>query len=383
MPVSHAKPTLPSFRLPLPASQFLQQHWQKKPLLMRAAASGLDHPDPDTLAGLALEDCVESRLMTGAGAGPWNVQNGPFTEQDFQSLPQQNWTLLVQSVDHFMTEVSLLLDSFSFLPGWRMEDIMLSYAVKGGSVGPHYDRYDVFLIQARGKRRWQIGPHCDDNSPRLPHDELRLLDGMAVEEEFVAEPGDVLYLPPGIGHWGVAEDDDCVTWSVGFRAPAPADLLARLADEAIECSDQSLYTDPDRTPCAEPERITDADLDSLRQQAMALIDADVMRNALSALLSEPRQPAGLDFDVDCGHIAAASAETVMVRHGATRLLIDSLGDAWVNGEKRELNDAQRPLATLLARQRSYTETELQPLLNDDSEQLLEEWIDAGFFTVIE
>lgn len=379
-----SKITLPLFQLPLPAEQFLQQYWQKKSLLMRAAATGLQHPDADTLAGLALEDCVESRLISGAGDGPWNVQSGPFTEQDFSALPKQNWTLLVQSVDHFMTEVSLLLDGFSFLPGWRIEDIMLSYAVKGGSVGPHYDRYDVFLIQARGKRRWQIGSRCDENTPLLANEQLRLLDGMAVEEEFVAEPGDVLYLPPGIGHWGVAEDDDCITWSVGFRAPAPVDLLARLADEAIErAADQTLYVDPQRSPCEQPEKLTDSDLDSLREQALKLIDRSVMRDALSALLSEPRQPEGLGFDVDCDHIAAAAADIAMVRHGAARLLIDSQGDAWINGEKCSLNDAQRPLATLLARQRSYTEIELQPLLNDESEALMEEWIDAGYFTIIE
>jgi 50S ribosomal protein L16 3-hydroxylase len=374
---------LPAFTLPLSAAEFLQQYWQKKPLLMRAAATGLDHPDPDTLAGLALEDCVESRLISGAGDGPWNVQNGPFTEQDFSALPKQNWTLLVQSVDHFMTEVSLLLDSFAFLPGWRTEDIMLSYAVKGGSVGPHYDRYDVFLIQARGTRRWQLGGHCDDDTPRLPHEQLRLLANMDVEQEFVVEPGDVLYLPPGVSHWGVAEDDDCVTWSVGFRAPAPADLLARLADDAIEQADQTLFTDAGRLPCSEPAILSEDDMDSLRQQALTLITAAVTREALSSLLSEPLQPAGLDFDVDCGHIAAASPDTVMVRHGAARLLIDSAGSAWLNGECRTLSAAERPLATLLARQRQYTEKELQPHLNDESEQLLEEWIDAGFFTVIE
>ncbi|MFN3713240.1 MAG: JmjC domain-containing protein [Alcanivoracaceae bacterium] len=374
---------LPQFKLPLAAEQFLRKYWQQAPLLMRAAASGLDHPDPDTLAGLALEDCVESRLISGAGDGPWNVQNGPFTEQDFAALPKQNWTLLVQSVDHFMTEVSLLLDSFGFLPGWRLEDIMLSYAVRGGSVGPHYDRYDVFLIQARGTRRWKLGPHCDDNSPRLPHDQLRLLADMPVTEEFVVGPGDVLYLPPGVGHWGVAEADDCVTWSVGFRAPAPADLLARLADAAIEGADQSLFTDPDRAPTDLPEQLTDDDMRKLRDQALALMDRDVMRQALASLLSEPRQPAGLDFDVDCGHIAAASPDTVLVRHGAARLLIDSNGDAWINGEQRPLSDQQKPLATLLARQRQYTEEQLQPLLNDESGQLMEEWIDAGFFTVIE
>ena len=374
---------IPEFRLPLPATEFLQQYWQKKPLLMRQAATGLAHPDPDTLAGLALEDCVESRLILGAGEGPWTLRHGPFAEQDFNTLPGRDWTLLVQSVDHFMTEVSLLLDSFDFLPGWRMEDIMLSYAVRGGSVGPHYDRYDVFLIQARGQRRWQLGPHCDEHSPRLPHDELRLLADMPVQDEFVLGPGDVLYLPPGVSHWGIAEDDDCVTWSVGFRAPAPADLLARLADTAIERADQSLYSDPKRQPPARRERLERDDLHDLQRQALALVDEHVCREALAALLSEPRQPAGLDFEVDCGHIAAASPDTVLVRHGATRLLLDDQGQAWINGTARALNDHERPLAALLARQRRYTEMELQPLLNDQSERLMEEWIDAGFFTVIE
>lgn len=374
---------LPSFTLPLSAAEFLRDYWQKKPMLMPAAARGLAHPDPDTLAGLALEDCVESRLISGAGQGPWTLREGPFSEDDFNALPERDWTLLVQSVDHFMTEVSLLLDSFAFLPGWRLEDIMLSYAVRGGSVGPHYDRYDVFLIQARGQRRWKIGPHCNEHTPLQPHDSLRLLADMPVQEEFLVGPGDVLYLPPGVAHWGVSEDDECVTWSVGFRAPAPADLLARLADTAIDRADQTLYSDPGRTPASAPEHLNTEDLADLRRQALALIDEDISREALAALLSEPRQPAGLDFDVDCGHIAAASPDTVLVRHGATRLLIDSDGHAWINGEQRQLNDDERPLATLLARQRRYTEMELQPLLNDQSEQLMEEWIDAGFFTVIE
>jgi len=374
---------LPEFDLPLPAETFLAEVWQRKPLLMRGAARGLEHPDPDTLAGLALEDCVESRLMTGADKGPWNVQQGPFTAEDFAILPRQNWTLLVQSVDHFMTEVSLLLDHFRFLPGWRLEDIMLSYAVKGGSVGPHYDRYDVFLIQASGHRRWKIGPHCDDHSPRLPHDQLRLLADMPVEEEFLVGPGDVLYLPPGVGHWGVAEDDDCVTWSVGFRAPAPADLLARLTDSALENADQTLYSDAGRSVPQAPEQLTDTDMDNLRDQALALINRDALRDALAGLLSEPRQPAGLDFDIDCGHIAAAAPDTVLVRHGATRLLIDNQGDVWLNGERRQLSNMEKPLVALLARQRRYTQTDLQALINDQSATLLEEWIDAGFFSAIE
>lgn len=374
--MTSSKAALPTFQLPLPAAQFMQQYWQKKPLLMPASATGLQHPDANALAGLTLEDCVESQLISGAGNGPWNNQSGPFTEQDFATLPKQNWTLLVQSVDHFMTEVSLLLDGFSFLPSWRAEDIMLSYAVKGGSIGPHTDRYDTFLLQASGTRRWQIGSPSAQSSPQA--------DESAATEELIATPGDVIYLPPGASYWGIAEEDDCITWSVRFRAPAPVDLLARLADEAIERgADQTRYVDPQRGPCQQPELLNNSDLDSLCEQAVKLIDRSVMRDALSALLSEAHQPAGLDFDVDCDHIAAASPAIAMVRHGAVRLLIDSQGDAWINGEKCSLNDQQRPLAALLARQRSYTEIELQPLLNDDSEVLMEEWIDAGYFNTIE
>lgn len=378
--MTSSKIALPSFQLPLPAAQFMQQHWQKKPLLMRAAATGLQHPDANTLAGLTLEDCVESQLISGTGDGPWNSQSGPFTEQDFSALPKQNWTLLVHSVDHFMTEVSLLLDGFSFLPSWRVEDIMLSYAVKGGSIGPHADRYDTFLLQASGTRRWQIGSLSGQGSDQSADQNT---DNIAAEE-FVVLPGDVIYLPPGVDYKGIAEDDNCITWSVRFRAPAPVDLLARLADEAIERgTDQTRYVDPQRGPCAQSELLSDNDLDSLREQALKLVTRSVMRDALSALLSESHQSAGLDFEVDCDHIAAASADTVMVRHGAVRLLIDGLGDAWINGEKCALNDQQRPLVTLLAHQRRYTEIELQPLLNDDSEALMEEWIDAGYFAVIE
>mgnify|MGYP005838386917 CR=1 FL=1 len=375
--------TLPQFILPLPAAQFLAEYWQKKALLMPAAASGLAHPDANTLAGLALEEDVESRLISGHGQGPWNVQHGSFTEQDFAALPKQNWTLLVQSVDHFLSEVSLLLDSFQFLPGWRLEDIMISYAARGGSVGPHYDRYDVFLIQARGQRRWQLGPHCDQHSPLLPHDQLRLLADMPVEQELLASPGDVLYLPPGVGHWGIAEDDDCLTWSVGFRAPSPADLLARLADQAIEqAGDQQRYHDPQRLPCKAPEHLTDDQVAALTDQALALVDRSAARSAMAALLSEPRQSAGLDFDIDCGHIAAAATDAALVRHGATRLLLDDVGLAWLNGAPCPLTEAQRPLVALLARQRRYSANQLAPLLTDEGRSLLEEWTDAGFFAVV-
>ena len=155
-------PGLPTFTLPLTPAAFLRDYWQKKPLFMPGAASGLDEPDADTLAGLALEENVEARIIRGTAGSNWELKQGPFEETVFAEVGERDWTLLVQSVDHYLTDVSLLLDSFAFLPNWRLEDIMMSYAAKGGSVGPHFDRYDVFLIQAAGSRRWQIGDVCDE-----------------------------------------------------------------------------------------------------------------------------------------------------------------------------------------------------------------------------
>lgn len=374
---------LPTFRLPLPAERFLSEYWQKKPLLMRQVASGLAHPDANTLAGLALEDEVESRLISGHDRGPWNLQHGPFQERDFDLMPKENWTLLVQSVDCFLTEVSLLLDHFDFLPAWRLEDIMISYAAKGGSVGPHYDRYDVFLIQAQGKRRWKLGGQCDAHTPLQPNDQLKLLEHMDVVDEQVLAPGDVLYLPPGVAHWGIAEDSDCITWSVGFRAPSPVDVLARLADQAAEEADDTLFTDPDRELPEARERFEHDDQQSLADQAIAALTTGIRRRALATLLSEPRAPAGLDFEVDRQRLADNLPDALLVRHGATRLIIDDLGDAWLNGDHWPLGADAQPLASLLARQRHYTEAELQNVMTDEGQDLIDEWIDAGYFAYLE
>lgn len=374
----------PHFSLPLEPQRFLTEYWQKKPLLMPASSSGLAHPDPDTLAGLALEEGIESRIISGHGDGPWNSQQGPFAPEDFASLPRSNWTLLVQSVDHFLTEVSLLLDDFRFLPAWRLEDIMISYASRGGSVGPHYDRYDVFLLQARGQRRWQVGPVCDERTPLLPHDSLRLLQDMPVEAEHVCSPGDVLYLPPGVAHWGTALDDDCVTWSVGFRAPAPVDILERLVDAVAEQDEQhGLFRDPNRTAPAMSSALQQEDLADLTGQALQAIGEDERRTALCTLLSEPRQPAGLDFEVDCGHIAAAEPGAVLVRHGAARMIMDDLGDVWINGQCWPMDEDTRPLARTLAETRIYQAQDLARYDSPEQLALLDEWVDEGYFTWLE
>lgn len=344
---------------------------------MAGAAAGLQHPDADTLAGLALDEDVESRLVIGAGNGPWQLEQGPFEEDRFAALGERGWTLLVQSVDHYLTETSLLLDDFAFLPGWRLEDIMISYAAEGGSVGPHFDRYDVFLIQASGQRHWQLGPVCDEHSPQRSDTPLKMLAHMPVEQELTAGPGDVLYLPPGVAHHGIALDSHCVTWSVGFRAPDYRDLLTEIVAGNLADADPSLHADAGRRPPADPGQLESNEMDSLLEQSFALIDRARAGQAVAGWLSTPRQ-SGLDFLIDPAHIRAADPAAVLVRHGGVRLLCH--GDtAWLNGQPWPLSQAQQPLAGLLARQRRYTENDLKAVLTDAGRELLNEWIDHGYF----
>lgn len=212
--------------------QFLKEYWQKKPLLIRNAFPGFQSPiDPDDLAGLACEENVESRIVIERDNGkPWQVQYGPFDEDAFQNLPTDSpWTLLVQGLDYWVPEVSDLLEHFRFIPNWRIDDIMASYAVPGGSVGPHFDYYDVFLLQAQGRRNWKVGPICNGREPRVEGTPLRILQDFQTNEEWVLEPGDMLYLPPQYAHYGVAEDE-CITLSIGFRSPTHQEILSSWTD---------------------------------------------------------------------------------------------------------------------------------------------------------
>ncbi|HEX7820049.1 MAG TPA: cupin domain-containing protein [Sphingobium sp.] len=255
---------------------FLRDSWQKKPLLIRNPWADWRNPlDPDELAGLACEKDVEARLITHAGDS-WAVEHGPLPEARFGMLGQSHWTLLVQAVDHHAPDVAALVDPFRFVPNWRIDDVMVSYAVDGGSVGPHFDQYDVFLIQGLGRRRWQVGGRCDESTPLLPHDDLRLLATFDAAEEWVLEPGDILYVPPGIAHHGVAVGDDCMTYSVGFRAPSRSDLIGGWCDDLLErLSDDDRYTDPDLQAQDNPGEISDTALTRLHAMVTAeLLDRD-------------------------------------------------------------------------------------------------------------
>ncbi|TRW18481.1 cupin domain-containing protein [Glacieibacterium frigidum] len=238
------------------APAFLRDTWQRRPLLIRNPWAAWANPlEPDELAGLACEDGVEARIVTTKRKG-YVLEQGPFAEKRFAKAGKKPWTLLVQAVDTYDPDVAALREAFRFIPDWRIDDVMVSYASDGGGVGPHYDQYDVFLVQGLGRRRWQIGGMCDAATPLQPHDDLRLLADFQATEEWVLEPGDMLYIPPGIAHHGVAVGDDCMTYSIGFRAPSRADLIGHWADDLIAgLADDDRYADPGLSPQANPGEI--------------------------------------------------------------------------------------------------------------------------------
>ncbi|MGE0875005.1 MAG: cupin domain-containing protein [Burkholderiales bacterium] len=244
---------------------FLRRHWQKRPLLVRGAIpGGLEAASRAALEALAARDSVESRVVQRK-ARRWQVAHGPFPRAALARLPQRDWSLLVQGVNHHLPAAEGLLRRFSFIPQARLDDVMASYAAPGGGVGPHWDSYDVFLLQASGRRVWNIcRPRAFEAIPGQP---LRLIAGFVAEDEYLLEPGDMLYLPPGWGHDGIALDDS-VTCSVGFRAPSGAELGAAfldfLADRGLP---DAAWRDPGMRPSAHPARI---DADFLRQ-ARAMI----------------------------------------------------------------------------------------------------------------
>lgn len=380
----------------LEPAAFLRGYWQQKPLLIRQAwpgfASGLD---AETLAGLALEPEVESRLIQDTDAG-WQLQQGPIAEETFLGLPDQRWTLLVQDVDKLLPELQSVLDAFRFVPDWRLDDLMVSYAATGGSVGAHVDQYDVFLLQAAGRRRWQI-----DQRPDAPLEErddapLRLLSSFQPSDTWVLDPGDMLYLPPGIPHHGVALEP-CLTFSIGFRAPTERELLGELMQFLLEDdSAPAFFADAGRAPSTHPAQL---DGDSLRR------GRELIRNRLTrlddALLNRvfgrtvtlgktgfrERTP---ESQLDHARLTAhLDTDGALIRHPALRIaLLDAPHGGWcfIEGEEYRLTPDMHAMLRQLTVRRTVTGTELAHwrqlpacmdlllnLLNQGHWELTDEW----------
>ncbi len=355
----------------LDAEQFLSRYWQRKPLLMRQALPGLVNPLPaDELAGLSCEADVESRIVLEHGDdGPWAVRHGPFDNETFASLPESHWTLLIQDVDKHLPELATLLTQFRFLPDWRVDDIMISYAEDQGSVGPHVDAYDVFLIQATGTRRWQIDPTPATDIPHIPDLDLCILQEFDAKETYLLEPGDLLYLPPGIPHWGVAIGE-CITWSIGLRAPAWREMAASWCERMIRTRlTDALYRDPSLSPQQAPGEILPQVFERIHSEILtALTDAppSEIQAWLGEYLTDPKehlhpepQPHPLDR---AAFVDQLKRTGLLVRSGFSKLAFcqgtDETDLLFANGESLHVDTAQRAFLRLLTDSRDLSYTQL-------------------------
>lgn len=278
---------------PMSIDDFLQQHWQQKPLLVHRAieVSELDI-DPSELAGLCCDTEAPSRIVIEHGESPWQLKVGPFEEKDFTSLPVSHWSLLINDIETYIPELTTLIESFRFLPDWRIDDLMISYATDQGSVGPHVDEYDVFLIQLQGVRRWTIDESPNFDSSFLLNTDLKILENFAPNQTWDLHPGDMLYLPPGVPHHGIAEGE-CMTLSVGFRAPSSGELVQSWLDDIGDSENfKTRYRDAKRKTQNEPGEISQNDLSELK----TLLMQGIMNNShsldlwLGKYLTEGKRP---------------------------------------------------------------------------------------------
>lgn len=251
--------------------EFLQSYWQKKPRLIRDAWPGITSPiSPEELAGLACEERVGSRLVS-LNNNDYQLKEGPLSENDFKQLPVTQWSLLVTDIEKWLPELSFLLSPFDFLPAWRIDDLMISYATDGGGVGPHVDEYDVFLLQLSGQRQWQVGKNTDDKALRSDCD-LAVLQNFQEDQSWGLEPGDMLYLPPGFPHQGIAIGD-CMTASIGFRAPLVNTMAADYAGYLTE-QEATRYHDSALEPVEHNHQLSPQALTRFKDQILELYSGD-------------------------------------------------------------------------------------------------------------
>ncbi len=360
---------------------FMKRHWQKKPLLVRQAVAGftplLNRAELFELA--SREDGQARLVMQGPGQTPgWRLRPGPFVRRALPALKRPGWTLLVQGVDLQHDGVHELMNRFRFVPDARLDDLMISFATDGGGVGPHYDSYDVFLLQAQGRRRWRIGPQKDKTlQPDVP---LKILANFEPEQEFVLEPGDMLYLPLLYAHDGIAIGD-CMTYSIGFRSPGRAELarelLQRLSEDAHDQVGLSLYRDPWQTATSQPGAIPTQLLAFAREALQgALKDPQALGRALGEYLTEPK--ANVWFDSQGPGTLAPPGQSLgpVCLDRRSKMMFDAR-HIFINGETFRARGRDATLMRRLSDDRCLSRQDLART-SAQARALLQTWEEAGW-----
>lgn len=375
-----------SFFGSLTVEQFLSEYWQKKPLLVRGAWSGFDNPLPPA-AFLKLserEDAMSRLMVQHEGEHNWELDEGPFEASRFTNMPDSHWTLLIQEVDRLEPAVRDMLGVVDFLPKWRLDDIMISYAANGGGVGAHIDNYDVFLLQAHGRRRWQINTSPVQDEVLIEDIDVSILADFEADRDWVLEPGDMLYLPPRIAHYGVAEGE-CMTFSIGCRAPSKKDVLGAILEQAL------MDADPDDR-YADPLLGQDASIAGLGEDVVAwaagalkefTADREALRDMLGTILSQPRRWVDEDT-LPQDTLAEALAAGGRVRPGSSSQVLMEEGEGgslklFAAGEVIEVDGVFRPKLEKLILDSGLTNEDLGDIPEFDD--LLDELYGQGTLMV--
>ncbi|MFT6249125.1 MAG: 50S ribosomal protein L16 3-hydroxylase [Cognaticolwellia sp.] len=373
----------------LSQNEFLTKYWQKKPVVIKQGFKNFVDPIlPDELAGLAMEEEVESRLVYKKDE-KWQAEFGPF--EQYEHLGDKDWSLVVQALDNFSEEAAELIEPFRFLPHWRLDDLMASFATAGGGVGPHVDNYDVFICQGSGKRHWRVG----DNSKQtevVAHEALLHVEAFEAIIDVELEPGDIIYIPPGFPHEGIALEPS-MSFSVGFRANSTVSLLSALADHLIDNElGTELLEDADRQAITHSGEITNKDYDSIKNQLNNLLENEqVFKSFVGKFLTNAKHeldlmPSEEPFERD--EVSQLLTIHSIKRLGGLRAFYfeDTINDGvfYINGEQKNVANEIVPVIKLLCDQSIVTTDELAPWYdNEQFISLMSELLDQGFWFWVE
>ena len=355
---------------------FLRDYWQQRPLLVRNALPGFGGLlTCDELTELACHEDAQSRLVIQRN-GKWHLKHGPLSSNDLAKLPKKQWTLLVQDVNHFLPSARDLLSKFRFIPHVRLDDLMVSYAPKGGGIGPHFDSYDVFLLQGMGSRRWQISAQQDDRF--IADAPLRILKNFLPEQEWVLKPGDMLYLPPKYAHNGIAEDD-CMTYSIGFRAPSHDELMTQFLvylQDKVET--EGRYSDPGLRLQSHPSKISEA-MQARVQSILKKISwsRDDIENFLGIYLSEPKSHVFFEQPMEplapCVFLQQIRKNGVQL--GLKSRMLSSHNKFFINGEVCRVSSNTFKMLLELADSQGFFPS---LHLDEETEKILYQWYVSGY-----
>jgi len=371
---------------------FLAEFWQQKPLVIRKA---FDQPfwlEPDELAGLSCEENIESRIIRQHDK-QWNVEHGPFDEAHFSTLPEQDWTLLVQAVDQWVPEVKDILEDFDFLPSWRLDDVMVSYGPKGGTVSQHYDFFDVFLIQGKGRRSWQVGEICGSHSELVPNTSVRILKEFNAVMDVTLEPGDMLYIPAKHAHLGVSLEDS-LTYSVGFKAPSVRDMVDGVATLSLEnLLEDTRYQDTSKTLLAEKGEIPASSIAQIREQlSEALLDDHLISSWFGRYVTEQKyseiengssEDDGEEEEFNnLAWVDELKAGVALIKNPASRFAYTALNGKGLKAFTLFVDGVEMcvdpKLAIILANSSRLNTAEIMPLLEvNDNRVLIESLLKSG------